>query len=82
MAGIPQEASRVQCDEAEIDAFHVEFEQILTGVPACVVDNVDEVGFDSWVDATRTTVIVPADYHGDQIAMPVIRGDARAIMVA
>jgi hypothetical protein len=82
VAGIPQDASRVECDESEIDAFYAQLEQIITSVPACVIYNVDEVGFDSWVDATRTSVIVPADYQGDQIAMPVTRSDARATMVA
>jgi hypothetical protein len=82
VADIPQEASCVQWDEAEIDAIDPQLEQILTGVTACVIYHVDEVGFDSWVEATRTSVIVPADYHGDQIAMPVTRSDARATMAS
>jgi hypothetical protein len=47
-----------------------------------VIYNVDEVGFDSWVDATQTTVIVPAEYEGSQIPIPISRNDARATMVA
>jgi hypothetical protein len=47
-----------------------------------VVYNVDRVGFGSWVDATRMSVIVPVDYEDSQIAVRITRSDARTTMVA
>jgi hypothetical protein len=44
------------------------------------VYNVDEVGFDSGVDASRIAVVVPAGYTESDIAVPVNRGNSRASM--
>jgi hypothetical protein len=82
VVGVPQEASRVMYDEHEIDEYYSRIEAMITGVPAAIVYNVDEVGLGSWVDASRIAVVVPAEYTGSEIAAPRSRGDSRASMTA
>jgi hypothetical protein len=82
MTEVPQEGSRVQQNQAEIDEFSLELGQNVSGPPSIAVYNVGEVGFDSWVDATRVPVIVPMDYESTQIGLPITKSDARATMVA
>jgi hypothetical protein len=81
VVGVPQEASRVMYDEHEIDEYYSRLEAMITGVPAEIMYNVNEVGFDSWVDASRIAVVVPAEYTGSEIAVPVSRGDSRASVI-
>jgi hypothetical protein len=80
--GVPQEASRVTYDVQEVENYYEMLESMITGAPGAIVSNVDEVGFESWVDAKRMAVVVPADYVGSEIAVPVDRNDARASMIA
>jgi hypothetical protein len=61
--GVPHEALRIQCDEGEIDRYCQRLEKILEGVPSDVIDNVDEAGSNSWVDASRLRVVVPLDFE-------------------
>jgi hypothetical protein len=51
--GVPQEVSRLQHDEEEIDRYCEYLEKTLAGVPSAARYNVDETGFDTWVDASR-----------------------------
>jgi hypothetical protein len=69
-------------DEREIDNSYYRLESMITGAPGAIVSNVDEVGFDSWVDAKRIAVVVPADYVGSEIAVPMSRNDSRASIIA
>jgi hypothetical protein len=46
-----------------------------------VFHNVDEIGFDSLVDPTRKSVILPADYEGTQIVIPIARNDGYTTIV-
>jgi hypothetical protein len=41
------------CDEQEIDEYLIMLESMINGVPGAIVDDVDEVGFESRVDANR-----------------------------
>jgi hypothetical protein len=70
IVAVPQEASRIIYDEHEIDEYYSRLEAVITGVPAAIVYNVDEAGFDSWVDASRIAVVVPAEATGSEIAVP------------
>jgi hypothetical protein len=74
VVGVPEGASRVMYDQHEIDEYYSRLEGMITGVPAAIMYNVDEVGFDSEVDASRRAVVVPAEYTGSEIAVPVSRG--------
>jgi hypothetical protein len=80
--GIPMEASRVQCSEEAINDYFSMLETCLSDAPCAVIYNVDEVGFDEWVDATRSAVVVPSDYPADTIPFPVRRVNSRASMIA
>jgi hypothetical protein len=55
---------------------------VIIGVSAVIGYLVDEVGFDSWVDAQRMAVVVPDDDLGDEIAVLVARSDSWASMIA
>jgi hypothetical protein len=61
------------CDEREIDEYYNRLESLITGALAAIVYNVDEVGFDSWVDASQVAVVVLSSYPGTEIAVPVAR---------
>jgi hypothetical protein len=65
--GIPMEASRVACSEEAIDEYHALLEHLLPDAPCDVIYNVDEMGFDEWVDVTKCSVVVPADYPAENI---------------
>jgi hypothetical protein len=80
VVGVPQEASRVMYNEHEIDEYYSRLGAMITGVPAAIVYNVNEVGFDSWVDASRIAVVVPAEDTGNKIAVPMSRGNSRSSM--
>jgi hypothetical protein len=69
-------------NEQEIDEYENKLEWGITGVRAAIVDSVDAVGFDSWVDACRMAGVVPDDYPGDESAVPVARSDSRAPLTA
>jgi hypothetical protein len=42
---VPQEASRVQYDEEEIDQYYDYLEKTLAGLPSAAIYTVDETGF-------------------------------------
>jgi hypothetical protein len=69
-------------DEYEIDEYCSRLEAMITEVPAAIVYNVDEVGFDSWVDPIRIAVVVPAEYTWSKIAVSANRRDLRASMIS
>jgi hypothetical protein len=57
---------------------------ILEGLKACpagIAINVDETGCPDFVDPRNESVIVPATYEGDEIAMPVDRSIKRASLI-
>jgi transposase len=80
--GVPQEAPRVFCDEADIDGYYEYLERTLDVVPSAVIYNVDETGFDAWVGASRLRVVVPVDLEESAIPIPVTRKDKRASCIA
>jgi hypothetical protein len=59
---VPQEASRVQHEKEEIDPYYEYLEKTLVGVPSAAIDKVNEIGFDTWVDASRLMVVIPIEF--------------------
>jgi hypothetical protein len=53
----------------------------LKAYPARIAINVDETGCPDFVDARNESVIVPATYEGDEIAVPVDRSIKRASLI-
>jgi hypothetical protein len=52
--------------------------RVLTGVPARMIWNIDETGFQRCADAMDQMVVVPSDYEGTEIPLPVVRGGKRS----
>jgi hypothetical protein len=67
------EESRACCPKEAIDDHFRSLAALIDGVPAELVSNVDESGFQQWIDARNQLVIVPTEYDGDEIPLPVKR---------
>jgi hypothetical protein len=48
--GIPMEKGRVQFDPQELQVYFEDLTRLVTGKPAAFVFNLDESGFQDWVD--------------------------------
>lgn len=81
--GQPLEDSRLFSRPEQIDAYFDELTEIIQvgNIPAAFVCNVDESGFDQFVDARRTTRIVPTTYEHNSVPVPVTRAEKRATMI-
>ena len=76
------ESDRVMCKASDIDKYFSELEEALQfNIPAAFIINLDEVGFQDYVDSRRNHVIVPSCYTGDFICIPVNRDTKRATML-
>lgn len=83
VTGIPLEDLRLFSKPEEIDAYFENVEEILSAakIPAAFVINVDESGFNEFVDARETTRIVPTDYAHNSIPVPITRAEKRATLI-
>lgn len=81
--GKPLEDSRLFSSQEQIDAYFHELEEVVQigNIPAAFVCNVDESGFDQFVDARRSTGIVPTTYALNSVPVPVTRAEKRATMI-
>jgi hypothetical protein len=61
--GVPLETGRVQVDGAVIDAFYCELEEMIKGIPAAIIYNMNETGYSNWADAHEVMVLVPHTYE-------------------
>ena len=84
VVGVPLEDSRTYANPDQIDAYFQRIAEIIEvgDIPAAFVVNVDESGFDQFVDARRSVRIVPREYEFDSIPVPVTRTEKRATLVA
>jgi hypothetical protein len=71
--GIPIEAERLACDTNAMDAYFQTLEQCLSYFLACLMINLDETGYQEWVDAHPESVIAPSKCQGKTIHVPVNR---------
>jgi hypothetical protein len=83
VTGVPQDDLRVHCDTLSIQRYLLGLENGLKNdeVPAKMVFNVDEVGFQDWADAMKIAVIVPTSYTGSQISIPVSRSSKKTSVI-
>jgi hypothetical protein len=77
----PVEEERVECDTTEIDAYYRDLEHILKDFPASLVINLDESGHQKCPDRQTVKVVVPSNYVGDTIEVPVSRRKKRATLL-
>ena len=82
--GRPMEDSRVFVRQEEIVQYFTRIAEIISvaEIPAAFILNIDESGFDRFVDARQITCIVPAAYEQSCIPIPVSRKEQRATLLA
>jgi hypothetical protein len=68
--GHPMEQGHVQCDPTEIMEYTQRLGRSVNGIPAAFVLNLDESGFQDWVDCRESKVVVPSGYRYDHITVP------------
>jgi hypothetical protein len=73
--GVPMDANRVDCPRETIDQYFANLKANVNNcdVPADMLFNVDEIGFQEWADRMDVTVVVPSWYQKDEIEFPVDR---------
>ena len=64
-------------------AYFARLREVITvgEIPSAFVFNLDEVGFDAYVDARKIKRVVPCQYVGDEIPTPVSRQEKRATLL-
>jgi hypothetical protein len=80
--GVPIDARRLECDPAEIDEYYQVLESLLEDFPAAMIINIDETGHQEWADSHPERVVVPVDYQGATMRIPVSRETKRATLLA
>jgi hypothetical protein len=76
--GRPMEEERVRYDSDEIDLYYNRITEEFESLPAGVIYNLDESGFQSWVDSHDTYCLVPNTYDDNVVDYPVKRNGARS----
>ena len=81
VVGIPMESERVRSDPKEIDLYFQLLKSNIQDVPACLLFNLDETGFNEWADAKDCMVVVPVQYQGNGIPLATKRQCKRATLL-
>jgi hypothetical protein len=81
VVGKPMEKERVEVNPEEIIEFYDRLRPVMTGLPADLVFNLDEAGYQEWADRTDIKVIVPDNFEGDVVEVPYNRADNRSTML-
>lgn len=81
--GIPMEHVRAEVPLEIIIDYYDKLEKYLEAlnVPPAFMFNVDESGFQEFVDAIKTRVVVPIEYTAEQVAVSINRNSKRASMI-
>lgn len=81
--GVPLEDTRLFSSEEDIQAYFDRIREVITvgQIPSGFIFNLDEVGFDSYVDARKIKRIVPSHYVQNEIPTPVSRQEKRATLL-
>jgi hypothetical protein len=80
--GIPMEQERVDFDAEEVQMYFEKLTNDITDVPSSLIINIDECGYQEWVDGQKENVIVPIEYRGETVEIPKNRAQRRSTMVA
>ena len=82
--GLPMEDNRLFSSPEAIERYFEDLKEIveLGEIPSAFIINLDEAGFDSFVDARRIKRVVPASFGPAEIATPVSRQEKRATLLA
>ena len=84
VTGIPLEDCRLFAKIEDIEAYFQRLDELLTlgNIPAAFIINVDESGFNEYVDARKSVRIVPASYAQNSVPVPITRAEKRATLIA
>jgi len=77
---IPMEQERVDCATEDIDEHFRLLAAEVTDIPACLVCNLDEMGWGEFQDAQPITIVVPSD-QPDEVPLPVERARKRVTIL-
>ena len=82
--GIPMEDSRLFSSPQKIDEYFDRISEVIEvgTIPSAFIINLDEAGFDSYVDARKIKRVVPASFLEREIPTPVSRQEKRATLLA
>lgn len=75
------EESRTNVTKDSIDLYFQLLSQLIDGTPVSLVYIIDKAGQDDFVDLYSFHAIVPADYQGNVIKVPVRRNSKRTTLV-
>jgi hypothetical protein len=81
VTGKPMERERVEVKPEELVEFYGRLRSVMTGLPADLVFNLDEAGYEEWADRTDIKVIVPESYDRDTVDVPYDRSYSRSSML-
>ena len=81
--GHPLEDTRLFSDTKQIDEYFDQIKELMNFcIPASFILNIDEVGFQDYSDNGDIMCIVPIEYVGNEIAIPVNRETKRSTLLA
>ena len=82
--GVPMEDNRLFSSAEEISKYFNNLREILDvgEIPSAFIINLDEAGFDSFVDARKIKRVVPASFAPEEIPTPISRQEKRATLLA
>ena len=82
VTGKPMESDRIFCDSQKIDQYFCDLEACLEfGIPPEFIFNIDESGFQEWVDARNLQCVVPSSYPKTTVKIPRDRASKRSTML-
>jgi hypothetical protein len=81
VVGVPMEAQRVAVNPDDIAEWFTILEEKVRGIPADWIFNLDETGCAEFQDTHEMRVVVPVEYEGDTIPVPVDRHSKRSTLV-
>ena len=78
------EDSRLFSSPQKIDEYFDRISEVIQvgTIPSAFIINLDEAGFDSYVDARKIKRVVPASFLEREIPIPVSRQEKRATLLA
>ena len=84
VTGVPMEDTRIFSSPSEIDHYFDRLREVIdtASIPAAFVMNVDESGFNEFVDCRQTIRVVPTNYEFNSVPVPVTRSEKRATLIA
>ena len=81
--GTPLQSSRSFSSEQKINEYFSDLKELLSiRIPSRFVFNIDEVGFNEYLDAKQTKCIVPQNYKGNSIFFAADRNSSHSTMLA